>query len=391
MKIVTATGMPEINERLKQESDFEVIGCDIQYHEGVLEILEEREDIEGIILSNNLIDEMDFNILILKILELNKNIEITVFLKEKDISIEMFLNSKKIYKIYYLYNFEAFFENLNKKEMSNQDISKNIEDFKRIIYQEKEVLNVKEEYTENINNQVSSNYINYKDTFENNNKSIVCFSGSYGVGKSIISILFAKYISKKAKVLLIDCDYSNKSINAILGISKLPKNYKRNNLLDAVVKYRNNLYVLSALDMFTDDFKANNNGIFVKAIEELKTEFDFIIIDTSSDFSDSKNNIIFSYSSQIVFLIEPNLLEVKKANRYLEIMIKDYGIKEDKVNIVFNKVNKYQINDRVLNEIYSENNIIGKIDYNEKCNLIINKNSIKEEYCNEEVFEKILK
>ena len=100
MKIITATGIPEINERLKKETNFEVIGKDVQYQEGILEILEEKRDIEGVILSNNLIIEMEFNLLISRILEINKDIEIVVFLKEKDDKIEIFLNSNEIYKIY---------------------------------------------------------------------------------------------------------------------------------------------------------------------------------------------------------------------------------------------------------------------------------------------------
>ena len=115
MKIITATGIPEINERLKKETNFEVIGKDVQYQEGILEILEEKRDIEGVILSNNLIIEMEFNLLISRILEINKDIEIVVFLKEKDDKIEIFLNSNEIYKIYYLDNYEMFFLCLKNK------------------------------------------------------------------------------------------------------------------------------------------------------------------------------------------------------------------------------------------------------------------------------------
>ncbi len=145
MKIITATGIPEINERLKKETNFEVIGKDVQYQEGILEILEEKRDIEGVILSNNLIIEMEFNLLISRILEINKDIEIVVFLKEKDDKIEIFLNSNEIYKIYYLDNYEMFFLGLKNKEMSNKDIKKNIEDFKKIIYQERTIDRIEKE------------------------------------------------------------------------------------------------------------------------------------------------------------------------------------------------------------------------------------------------------
>lgn len=369
MKIITAIGIPEINEQINIQDKYEVIGRDIQYQEGILEILEERDDIEGIILSNNIIDEMNFNLLISKIIDINKDIEIIVFLKEKDDEIEMFLNSKKIYKIYYLDNYEIFFKSLNTSEMTNKDISKNIEDFKKIIYEQKNITNENSFY----NNELKNN--------------IISVSGSYGVGKSIISILLAKYLSKNYKVLLIDCDFYNKSINTILGISKLPKNYDKKEILKTVIKYKTNLYILSSFELFINNLEKENYSLFIRYLEKLKNEFDYIVIDTSSNILNS--NIIFSYSSKILFLVEPNLSEVKKANIYLEQLIRDYDIEESKINILFNKVNKYKINDRVLNEIYAENNIIGEIKYNEKYNLIINKNIFKDEEMYEDVFKNI--
>lgn len=395
MKIITAIGIPEINERLKKETEYEVIGKDILYQEGILETLEEIEDIEGILLSNNLIEEINFNLLISKIIDINKNLEIIVFLKEKDEEIELFLNSKKIYRIYYLDNYELFFLNLNSKKMSNIDISKNIEDFKKIIYEEKNIDEIQiEKQNENFlikQNQFVKNDENNYMLIDSLKKSIISFCGSYGVGKSIISIFFAKYLSKNNRVLLIDADFLNKSINTILGISRFPKNYNKNNILNSIIKYKENLYILSSLENFVSNFDSINYSNFYKCIEQLKIEFDFIIIDMSSDFLNSKNNIIFSFSSEIVFLIEPNLSEVKKANIYLEKIVRDYEIEESKINIIFNKCNKYKINEKILNEIYSEENIIGEIDYNEKCNLIINKNNLKEENSYEKIFEKLLK
>ena len=372
MKIITATGNPKINERLKQETEYEVIGKDIQYQEGILEALEEISDIEGIVLSNNLIEEIEFNLLISKIIDINKNIEIIVFLKEKDEEIEIFLNSKKIYKIYYLDNYESFFTNLNNKKIYNLDISKNIEDLKKIIYEEREQNIVK--------------------SLENKKEDIIIsFAGSYGVGKSLISILFAKYLSKKGKVVLIDCDFVNKSINTILGTCKIPKDNDKKDVLSSIFKYKENLYILSSMENFINSFDLVEYSSFLNVLNIIKEKFDFIVIDTSSDFLKSKRNIIFTISSEIVFLIEPNLSEVKKANMYLEKIVKDYEIEESKINIIFNKTNKYKINEKVLNEIYSEKNIIGNIPYNEKCNFIINKNVVRYEDRDEKIFEKILK
>ena len=113
MKIITAIGLPNVNEALKEIEECNVIGTDIQYQEGIIEALEEIEDIDCLVLSNNLPGEYNFNILINKIKEINGNIEIIVFLKEKNIDLENFLNSKGIYKIYYfnMQDFKIFFIN----------------------------------------------------------------------------------------------------------------------------------------------------------------------------------------------------------------------------------------------------------------------------------------
>lgn len=379
MKVVTATGIPEINDRLKAQNEYEVIGRDIQYQEGILELLEEREDIELVIVSNNLPEEMNFNILISKIINMKENIEIIVILKEKDENIEMFLNSKKIYKIYYLDNYEIFFMSL-KNTMSNTTIAKNIEDFKKIILEEK-----KEIRDENINIE--------KLYYEKYLSRAKCISilGVPGSGKSVISILLAKYLSKYNRVLLIDFDFFNKSISTILGIKQTPNNFNKTDLSNLIVKYEKNLEILASLDVFIKSFEIKNYTYIVDIFENLKNDYDFIIIDTSSNSTLEERKIIFSNSTELLFLIEPNLSEIKKSNLYLEKIIKDFDIDPLKINIVFNKTNKYKISENVLKEIYSGEKIIGEISYSDKYNLLINKNIFKGSNEYENVFEKLLK
>lgn len=390
MKIITAIGNPEINEKLKLEKKYEVIGRDIQYQEGILEILEEKEDIEILLISNNLPEEIEFKILISKIINLNKNLDIIVFLREKDEEIELFLNSKKIYKIYYLKNYKAFFNNLNSLETSKEEISKNIEDFKNMIIEQGKFLES--------NNIIQENRIlkNNKSIDEKNiirNKSylsrgrIISISGVYGSGKSIISIIIAKYLNKYKKVLLVDSDIFNYSINTILGITKTKYEKNQSKIFNNVSKYEENLYILN---LYKNNLENVNYTYIVDLFENLREEFDFIIIDTSADLDSSQNNIIFSISDKVIVLIEPNLSEVKKSNLYLEKIIKDFEVPKNKINIIFNKINKYKISNRVLKEIYSEINIIGEINYSEKYNLIINKNIFKEIDLYENIFEKLL-
>lgn len=362
MKVITAIGIPEINKRLKNENIYDVIGRDIQYQEGIIEVLEDRQDIDGVIISNILPEEVEFKELICQILEIASNIEIIVFLKEKDEEIEMFLNSQKIYKIYYLNDYEQFFRSFKKSNISKEDISKSIEEFKKIILK-KPLKEINKE--ENI--------------IKKGNLSrgkIISITGVFGAGKSIISIIIAKYLSKNRKVLLIDSDYFNCSINTILGTS----NDKNN-----IIKYNENLSILYLEENYFNSYE-NFNKLFLK----IKENFDFIIIDTSSNLEIDKNRFILSNSSKIVTLIEPNLSEVKKSNIFLEKIIRDFEVDISKLNIIFNKINKYKIATRILKEIYSEINILGEIEYNEKYNLIINKNIFKEQNIYEDIFQKLL-
>ncbi len=362
MKVITAIGIPEINKRLKNENIYEVIGRDIQYQEGIIEVLEEREDIEGLIISNILPEEVEFKELIYKILEIASKIEIIVFLKEKNEEIEMFLNSQKIYKIYYLNDYEQFFMSFKKSNLSKEDISKSIEDFKKIILK-----NPLKEFNKEKN-------MNEKSILSRG--KIISITGVFGTGKSIISIIIAKYLSKNRKVLLIDSDYFNCSINTILGTS---------NNKNSIYKYNENLSILFLEENYFYSYE-NINQLFVK----IKEEFDFIIIDTSSNLEIDKNRFILSNSSKVITLIEPNLSEVKKSNIFLEKIIRDFEIDISKVNIIFNKINKYKISKRILKEIYSEINILGEIEYSEKYNLIINKNIFKDQNIYEDIFQKLL-
>ena len=93
MRIITAIGNPILNEKLKNNTDIKIVGKDIQYQEGILEILEENKDIDLLALSNVLPGEWDFYKLINEIKKSNKKLEIVVFLHKKDENIENFLTS----------------------------------------------------------------------------------------------------------------------------------------------------------------------------------------------------------------------------------------------------------------------------------------------------------
>jgi len=117
-----------------------------------------------------------------------------------------------------------------------------------------------------------------------------------------------------------------------------------------------------------------------------------MLIDTSSECIFDYTQCLVQNSDKSIFLIEANLLEVKKAKRLLEIYLENWNIKKEKINIVFNKYNFNSINLNILKNIFNEIKIIGKINFNKNYNLIINKNNkIKNKLINLKIRKEYLK
>ena len=319
------------------------------------------------LLSNSLPEEYDFKELINKIKQLNESLEIIVFLEDKDEDIENFLNSKKLYKIYYLKNIDL--DNVIRSLIPNykkvgEQINREINDLKELILSNKNVENISTDESKTI-----------------------AVTGAFGVGKSIFSCLLAKLISiKNKKTLLIDFDTFNKSISTIFESKQRNKSSK-------IYRVSKHLDILFSPEKLVD-LEDNLDVYKIKEIlNSYKNEYDFIIIDTSSCTSFKYVQILLANSDKILFLVEPNISELKKAKNLLEIYINDFDIDVDKIKIIFNKTNKYQIAESILEEIFTDFEVIGNIEYQEKYNIFINQqlnNYIQdEEY--EKIYEKILR
>lgn len=126
IKIITAINNPNLNEELIKENNIKIIGRDIQYKEGILELLENNIEIDYIIIDEKLPGEIEINKLIEKIIEKNKKIKIIITIK-KDNKNKIKLNNKKIIKIYYEKNINLnILKNYNNcKNLSEENILKN--------------------------------------------------------------------------------------------------------------------------------------------------------------------------------------------------------------------------------------------------------------------------
>ncbi len=398
MKILTALQDPKTNEILKEKTKHNIIETDIQYQEGILETLEKNNKIDLIIISQLLPGNIGFKDLINKIKIINSNIEIIAILENKNNELKDFLKQKNINSIFY--NNEITIDELinvieekdkNKKEM---EINKEIKLLKEIILEnnkkieqnkkEKKINKIlsilKEEKIKIIKNSKINNIKKFKNKINKTQNKIISVVGIPGVGKSIFISLFSKNIKHK-KILIIDFDIYNKSLDLIFGYNTKVQQEK------AIIKINNNIDLLSKIEIFFKESYIEKNKI-KNILDSFSKKYDLIIIDNTSEYSCEHTKEILKNSDSIIFLSDANLIELNKTKKLLEKYINKWKIEKERINVVFNKININSINNKILNNLFSDFNILGKINFSNKYNLIINNNlkilnkKINKEYIN---------
>jgi Flp pilus assembly CpaE family ATPase len=365
IKIVTAIGSPEINTELKNVEDYEIITRDIQYEEGLLEILEKNISINILILSNKIIEENKFKELIKKIKNINSLIKIIIILKKEDSELEEYLKVKGINNIFYNNKTEI---NEIKKVINNsisteQKMAEEIKELKELILKNNlnsgmnNYSNNKKSKIKEIKNKLLFKKRNKKcqDNDAEENSKIILISGSSGIGKSIITISLAMQLENK-KILIVDMDSKNKSIGTICGI-------KENNNSGEIIKINNNIDLI---------YTKNN---IQEILEENKNKYNYIFIDTNKNNILKDSTQISKYINYIFIIAGANLLELKKCRNLLMTYITEFKIEKNKIKIIFNKYNKNSISKEILEKMFSDFKILGIIEENNFYDLFINKNT----------------
>jgi len=404
INVVTAIANPILNEELKKYENINICTQDIQYQEGILEVLElnNQINIDFIILSQILPGELPLEEIIDKIKIINKEINIIIILENKNEKIENILNSKGIFKI--IYNNQIKTDEIvklmseEKLSDSNLELKKEIEILRKVILEKNNNIEnnktiIYEKYFKYIINKIKEKININKKT--NKNKEIISISGTSGVGKSIISVNLAKALAyENNKVLIIDFDILNNSLHTILGVKKYPQKINENkneiNLNNFIIKVNKRIDLISATEILFDSNNKLNILQFKQELDKFKKIYNTIIIDTSSECFFDYTKSIIKMSNKNIFVVEANILEIKKARNLLNIYINNWDIEKNKINILFNKYNKDAINFNLLKKLFDEFNIIGTIRYNAKYNRLINKNvknnfidkNIREDYFN---------
>lgn len=379
-RIVTALGNPILNDELKKYKDFEIMINDIQYQEAIIEFLEIEKNIDYIILNEILPGTISIEELINKIRIINKDIQIIIILEKENKELEEFLFSKKIFYIFYnnMVEINDIIKILKNKKQNNKKEEQDIGILKDIIL------------NDNTTNK-KLNKIKFKQEIKDELKcknKMYCILGNSGVGKSVFSICFSNYLkNNKNKILIIDFDILNNSIHTILGTKKYSKKIRKKlvdnnvynindfNFGDLIIKANRNVDLLTGIDILFNSEESLNEIKLLEIIKQLKNKYDYIIVDTSSECFFKYNKIFIDNSDKNIFLLEANLLEITKAKRLLEMYEKNWNINTKKISIIINKYNKNSIDKRVIKNIFSKYEIIGKIRMSNLYNSVINKNN----------------
>ncbi len=177
-RVITAIGNEKLNIELKKENNIEIICKDIQYKEGILEILEKNKNIDIIILSEIISGKITIKELIEKINKINSKIEIIMFLENKNEKLESYLNSKNINNIFYN-NEIKIKEIINKiNNISEKNIIEEIENLKKIIYEN--------------NIKYKNKNIKEREMVQKKENKVICLLGTGGIRQKYYFIKFSK-------------------------------------------------------------------------------------------------------------------------------------------------------------------------------------------------------
>ena len=323
MNIVTAINDSKIISELKYNKKINIISKDIQYKEGILEILEKNKKINYIIFNENLNGQIKIEALINKIKKINNKIKIIIILNKKDSIKEKYLIKNKIQFIL-------------KEKISAKNIIE-------IIF---------------------------------NKNKILAITGANGSGKTITTLMLCEVLNvyKNKKILIVEDDIKN---NCILKIKKNKNNQECEKAEESIVKIKDKLYLLSIKNLLVKNRKDKSK--IINIINKIKKQYDYVIIDFQKL---SSIKIYKEIIDEQIFILNSNILEMDKIKKYInsnnkkiKIILNNYNensISEKILKNIFK--NKIKIIGKIKNNKYY--NLIINNNFNFK---LLNK-KIKVEY-----------
>ena len=207
-----------------------------------------------------------------------------------------------------------------------------------------------------------------------------------GARQSTVTFNLSKRLKERSdsKILVIDFDTLSGNIDELFDINKIPQNVELNIDIDKKcgLNYAADLIRKNRFDANVfEEIVINKNGvdiltgntslyycqdvlcekIYEKIIEVAKEKYDFIILDTSSNIFLDSTRWCLQKATKIMFVIENNYLNIKKASQLLDIIINTWGVLKKKINIIINKESLKGVSIDLIENILDGYKVIGKI------------------------------
>lgn len=315
-RAITAVNNKKIIEKISKNKNFKIIFNNLEYREGILEVIEKIKNIDVIIISELIPGEISIEELIKKIRKINKKIEIIFILNKNDLEKINKLKELKINKIYI-------------DDKNNEKIKNKINILK-------------------INNEKIKNKINIikKNTKKTKNKKIINIFGKNKSGKTTIIILILNYLLKnKEKILIININkriekYYLKKIKII-----------NNNKFIKINKYEKNLYNIEKnMDLiFCTKYKQIKNNF-----EEFKKMYDYILID---NMENEKLQMEYFFNKDYIrniLVIDSEKLGMSELQRLTKKLKKYEQNQHRSLHIIENKYKVSSVSPAVIKEIFEK-------------------------------------
>lgn len=331
-KIITAMEDEKINEKLRENNQYNVIGKDIQYQEGILEFMEDEKEINFLLLNSNLPGGYEIEELIQLIKKKNKDIKIILYEVYENEQVKKLFELKKIEKII--------------------TTEKELENFLSI-----GIKNKKQEELENEIKKLKEEISQIKEKTGNKEGVVLSFFGYGNVGKTSICFMFAK-LAYFYKILLIDFDIEQKGLLRIT---------------DKEQKERKILQISKRISIVDGE---NLGEKYLEKIKRFREDYDLIIIDTNPTDLFQVNKEIAKITDYNILVVESNYLGIIKGNIFLN--FNPIFTERKKIKILFNQFSKYGFNKTKLIKCFKDFPILGIIR-KEKC-YEKNINSIQKKY-----------
>ena len=430
-KIITAINHPKLNEELRKEKNFEVIGRDIQYKEAILEILEKNKLIDIIIINEKIPGEMELEEMIEKIKKINQKIKIIFILEKENNELEKILIKNNIIDIYYNneINLKELIKIINKKERNMEEeiieLKKIIEEKNNLeknkkINKDKEKSFIKTYLNEIINNikKIINKQENEVNILNNMSTKTITFSGNYKGGKSTLALIISHYLAEgKDKVLLLDGDMEKQDLSMVLRKNKKSirrksngknkyeikkfnrgkikkiyinkkrikrnkklinkknkiKNYKIKNDIQLFTKKINkNLYFFDGLKYLLKNASLKNQKELINCfLKQIKEKYNFIIVDLAKNNIKILNKEIIKKSDINFVVMIADLLGIKEGEALLKIYLNEWKVNKNNLNIIINKKSFKSINKKIISNCLQIKNKIYEIKENKILSIFI--------------------